>query len=431
MFLRKLASLSFALALVYSVSLPAHAELLKNFKVDGSIETRSFSADNLTDRNSATDDHRGETTFRLMTGGTFDLLDDVHAKLLIDKTGQQGGTTGQDLNTVQSSILVDNAYAKIDKVFGHVDLTIGRQFYGDPNDINIYFGPNDDQLLTVNSVDLFRADADIMGWAKFQGIAGQTVTSSLTGTNPATDVWGGEINTDRVIPKGNLAAYYYTRMAHTTKVAPATGNNTLDITGIRANGDFPLLTGLGYHAEMLQDLGRNNAVAAQPAYDGSAYFLGVNYGHDFAAGYPIRARLEYGRGSDNFAAVSPGRRFGIIWGRFSDIAGDPATLNRGANGTATGLSNLKVVDAGLGTTCPKTKIGLDLNWYRFQYDGNIAGAGTSAGTEWDLILSYKHSENVSFEVNAATLQIGSALQNAAPTGTSPVTELGADVKIKF
>ena len=61
-----------------------------------------------------------------------------------------------------------------------------------------------------------------------------------------------------------------------------------------------------------------------------------------------------------------------------------------------------------------------------------ASGKTSAGTEYDLIVSWRHSDNVSFEVNAATFQVGDANQNAAPvTGTSPITRLGADIKIKF
>ena len=72
------------------------------------------------------------------------------------------------------------------------------------------------------------------------------------------------------------------------------------------------------------------------------------------------------------------------------------------------------------------------------YGATVGGAGTSAGSELDLILSYKHSENVSFEVNAARFFVGQALQNggviagnAAGTPTSPISRLGADVKIKF
>ncbi len=237
------------------------------------------------------------------------------------------------------------------------------------------------------------------------------------------------MNTDKLIPSGSLAAYYYTARAHAVK-PPATGNNTLNITGVRAGGDIPMVAGLGYNAEYLQNFGRNNTIAGTPAYDGSAYIVGAHFGHDMAGGYPLRVHGEYARGSRDFAAIAPGRRFGIIWGRFSNFAGDASLANRG-NGGATGLSNLKVIDAGLGTTCPKTHIGLDLNWYRFMYDANVGGVGTSAGTEYDLILSYKHSENVSFEVSAATFQVGTSLQNGGGVSTNPETELGADVKIKF
>src|SRR4051812_26078460 len=120
---RKLFSSGLVLGMVASVSFPAHAELLKNFKADGSIEVRSFAIDNEVDRNSNTDDYRSEVNTRLMAGGSFDLLDDVHARVLLRKNnrnygngnGGGGGGASEDLNTVQTNIFVDNAYTKIDK----------------------------------------------------------------------------------------------------------------------------------------------------------------------------------------------------------------------------------------------------------------------------------------------------------------------------
>jgi len=172
MSVRKLASLSFALALVYSISLPARAELIKNLTIDGSVETRSLSIDNATDRNSVHDDYTAETNYRVMLGGSFDLLDDVHGRLQLDKNALQGSGSGS-ITSVQGSTFFDNAYVKVDKVFNHVDLTVGRQFYGDANDLVIYFGPQNDSVLSITSLDAFRADADIMGFAKFQGIVGK------------------------------------------------------------------------------------------------------------------------------------------------------------------------------------------------------------------------------------------------------------------
>ena len=106
MFLRKLASLTLALALVYSISLPARAELLKNFKADGSIETKSFGIDNETDRNGSADDYRSETHTRVLIGGSFDLLDDVHSRVLLRKNNRVYGGGSENGNTVQSNVLV-------------------------------------------------------------------------------------------------------------------------------------------------------------------------------------------------------------------------------------------------------------------------------------------------------------------------------------
>jgi len=205
------------------------------------------------------------------------------------------------------------------------------------------------------------------------------------------------------------------------------GNNTLNVYGARLSGD--IIGGLGYSAELDANSGRNNIAAGQPAYHGDEYSLGLKYGNQVIS-LPVRAKLEYARGSDDFAAIAPGRRYGIIWGEFTDVPGDPSTVNRGTNPNAPGLSNLNVLDAGVGVN-PIPKLGIDFNAYRFQYDAHLGGVGTSAATEYDLILSWKHSDNVSFDINAADMQVGNALQTISGGKDSPVTELGADVKIKF
>jgi hypothetical protein len=449
MLAKKLCSFGMGFALVGSICFPARADLdlFKNFKTEGSIETRSFSIDNELYRDSLRDDYRAETNVRIMLGGSFDLLDDVHSKILLDKVSRWGGAPqrglyagmpegsiyGENLQTVENNVFVDNAYVKIDKVFGQVDLTIGRQFYGDPTSPVIYFGPNNDDILSVNSVDLFRADADIMGWAKFQGIAGKVVDNgngepplSTVGTNSDLDLWGGELNSDKVIPKGNLAAYYYTLQWKNPG-----GNDTRIVYGARAAGDVAPVAGLGYKAEIIQDGGRDNMAAGTPGYGGSAYTIGLKYGRD-VANKPARAKVDWSRGSDNFAAIAPSARYGIIWGE--QTTQGPSTLNRGTYGTAASLSNVDIFDAGVGIN-PIQKLGIDFNWYRIMYDATMASVnGRSAGNELDLILSWKHSDNVYFEVNAATFQVGGALDNSGPApngATNPITRLGADVKIKF
>src|SRR5882672_7888670 len=100
MSVKKLASLGFALALVYSISLPARAELIKNFKTDGSIEVKSFGIDNETDRNGSADDYRSETRTRITLGGSFDLLDDVHSRILLRKNNRAYGQAAENANSV-------------------------------------------------------------------------------------------------------------------------------------------------------------------------------------------------------------------------------------------------------------------------------------------------------------------------------------------
>src|SRR5882762_7742797 len=164
MLARKMFSSGLLLGLVVFLCIPVRAELLKNLKTDGSLEFRSFGIDNETDRNPAIDDYRSETRTRLLFGGSFDVLDDVHGRVALRKNDRVFGNGTQrsfdGFNTSASAnLFIDNAYVKIDKVFGAVDMTLGRQYYGDPNDPVIYFGPNNDDLLSVGTIDLFRTDA--------------------------------------------------------------------------------------------------------------------------------------------------------------------------------------------------------------------------------------------------------------------------------
>src|SRR4029077_2280681 len=131
------------------------------------------------------------------------------------------------------------------------------------------------------------------------------------------------------------AAYYYDKMVKNPASVGRFGNNTLNVVGGRLSGDVPMVGGLGYDAEYMQNFGRNNIAAGQPAYDGNAYFVGVKYGHEVSA-MPVRAHGEYGAGSDDFTSIAPGRRFGLIWGEHTSVAGAPSNLNRTTSGGALG-----------------------------------------------------------------------------------------------
>ena len=108
MYAKRLCCSGLALGLVVVVSHPVRAELFKNLKTDGSIETRSFGIDNESDRNGSTNDYRGETNYRLMLGASFDLLDDVHGRVLLNKNALQGSGAGS-IETFEASTFFQNA----------------------------------------------------------------------------------------------------------------------------------------------------------------------------------------------------------------------------------------------------------------------------------------------------------------------------------
>src|SRR5581483_9562975 len=128
----------------------------------------------------------------------WDLLDDVHSKITLTKNDSTWGTAGNNPqnnaasqpigstnvgnanNGVLGNVFVDQANFRVDKVFGAVDTTLGRQFYGNSGDMIVYFGPSDKALygLPVNAIDAARFDwsNDMIG---ITGIAGEIVGKPL------------------------------------------------------------------------------------------------------------------------------------------------------------------------------------------------------------------------------------------------------------
>jgi len=77
---------------------------------------------------------------RTFLGATINQDEDVSARVLLGKNNRAWGTSGtgagENLNTVQTNICVDNAYIAIDKVLDeNIKLTAGRQFAGEKGDL--------------------------------------------------------------------------------------------------------------------------------------------------------------------------------------------------------------------------------------------------------------------------------------------------------
>src|SRR5689334_4509996 len=127
--MKKLLGAALSLALLIP-SGPASAELLKNLKVDGSLEVQAVSARNVSFLSTPSFEQIGDAQTRLLLNAHWDLLEDVHSTVSLTKNNRIYGQASENLNLIQTNVLVDQANIKIDKLIGNADAKIGRQFFG-------------------------------------------------------------------------------------------------------------------------------------------------------------------------------------------------------------------------------------------------------------------------------------------------------------
>ena len=141
--MRKLLSL-----LVAAVLLPvaANADILKNVKLTGEIQTIASdvktNADYLNLGSGATWYNSGAKT-RALAGLSFDVVEDVTANVLFQYAYNWGDNnyTNNGFSNGEGAKLV-NANVVLHNLFCNLEVTVGRQFYGEDGSPIIYFGPN-------------------------------------------------------------------------------------------------------------------------------------------------------------------------------------------------------------------------------------------------------------------------------------------------
>ncbi|MCX5789920.1 MAG: hypothetical protein NTX64_15670, partial [Elusimicrobia bacterium] len=178
--MKKLLGLAITLALVIPSGL-ANAELFKNLKATGNIDVQGVSVQNVTDFStkgqalpaSNANDRISTVMTRVVAGLGWDLLDDVHAKITLRKNDRAWGTQGNagqmNIGTndqsftqnatggVLDTVFVNEANVKIDKLFGALDTTVGRQFWGNSGDLIAAWGPKNNYGLYVTAIDAVSA----------------------------------------------------------------------------------------------------------------------------------------------------------------------------------------------------------------------------------------------------------------------------------
>ncbi len=423
-------------------------------------------------------DRIGSAQTLVLVNGGWDMLDDVHAMVTLGKNDRTWGTAGGDAfghsgtlannsqavgaGGVQANTFVDQAYMKIDKVFGAVDTTIGRQFYGTQGDIVAYYGPRVGVLgMPITALDTLRADwsNDMVG---VTGTAGK-VTGSALGTTGAADL---DLQSLTAMLKGHenmqLAAGLYHALVHAS--AGNGGSSDLFIADLKGKASMGAIWA---GAELAKDFGqdRTNAITtAGSTYTGWAAKLDAGLKADLGNFGSIGpwGEYDYGTGQGDktsrhnnlFTGINPDFRAGDIYTRFNSLSAQPLAGGTGVTGTAGyGATNTlanKVI-WGLGVKLnpsmwQKLSAGVAYWDYRQQTSPLTAnGSATQAfsgnkhlGSEADLDLGWKHSENVSFDAGVGRFWAGgqidianAAIAPANTQGTNPATAEWFDVHVKF
>ena len=445
------------LALAMCVPAGANAELLKNFKVSGNLDIQTTSARNVTDfvtRGASNNDRIGHANTRVIVKMDWDLLDDVHSRVTLVKGASNNaarvyGSGSQDLNAIQTATFVEEANVKIDKVLGLIDVTAGRQFYGEEGDLIIYYGPRDNYGLTVSAVDMFRADWN-GEYLSVTGIAGKTADTLITGTNVAQTDLRGLVVSCLMHEMVKPSIYVYNSVTHAVgALGSATGKNTnLWVVGAKAK---VTVEGLSAGLEIAKNFGEDRATFAQNTnYKGYAIQAKAGYKLDLSDIAMINPWGEWGMGTGDsnfdyegnnaFQSISTDYRPGGIYGRFA--TGSAIVLGSGAGtfaGQSNGLSNRIIWGVGIkGSPSAVNKLTVGAAFYRYAFHRvapNSLGQKTSRniGTEADVTAEWKHSENVSFKATAGSFQPGAYVRDAkgANAAVNPAVLLAGDVSIKF
>jgi hypothetical protein len=479
---KKLLGSTLALGMLFPAI--AQAELVKGLKFGGQFDLQSTSGRNVTDfatrpqGANANNDRIGDAQTRIMLHADWDLLDDVHAKVTLRKNDRTWGTTGgtaqgpvsksQALEPtggtdVLGNIFVDQAYIKIDKVFGAVDATMGRQFWGTSGDMVAYWGPSDKAAygLWVTAVDALRADwsNDMIG---LTGLAGKTVGHAV-GVAGVADV---DVRNLTASLKGHenmgLSAYVWNQVTHnigglgTPASAASAGGKNDNLWVVGAKGKVSMgmawLTG-----EFAKNFGENRAQNAADQGPASKSYTGWAGKVDLGAkvetpigGVAPWAHVGYGSGDGSpndgnnsaFTAISPDYRPGSIYGRFAvaPTAG-AATLASGVTGAgvaSNSLSNRAIWGVGIKTTpTAMNKLTAGISYWDYKFAARPGGAATGLkhiGSEADLDLQWAHSENVTLGAGVGQFWSGgylTALNSAAGQPNNPAQLAYFDVRVKF
>ncbi|MBI4057399.1 MAG: hypothetical protein HY399_07645 [Elusimicrobia bacterium] len=468
--MKKLLGTVLGLALVFPAI--AQADLLKNLKTSGQVDVQGVRVNNL-DSTSGTMDRFGRTHTRLIWGASFDLLDDVMGNVTFTKTDRNYGTGAQSVTGVEGVALVNEANIQI-KNLGCVDAKVGRQFYGNAGDMVVYYGPSGKPSdsttpLGVTALDAVRLDCtharDYLGNGGSLHLFNGKVTDASNTADTDTDVRGLSAGW-KLFGLAWVADLYERRLGSGVLKADGSGNagrldDDLWVLRLKTKGDVGMVKGMTWNAQVALNRGTNGdtngsgtitagdvdpATGPVPQYRGWA-FLG-NVAHKWnwnkVGGVNWGGELGYGSGNvptdpvsrpvtNTFAAIASDYRPGDIYGgHFGGLTGgfNPA-----------GLSNRLIYNAWVSLNPDRwPKLTATVQGYKFHFVQGPVVLGVqekNIGSEVDLRLGYKHSDNVGVGFSYGRFYPGAAIIHTiagAGGGTvqvNPTNRLGTDLTVRF
>lgn len=443
--MKKLISLAIA-AVFVSTALTAQAEILKNLTTSGEIEVQYLNMRN-NDLNTDNNDEINQTRTRVMYGLNFDLLDDVNAQVTLYKNNRlYNSGTQENVDTLTANVTLSEAYINLKDVIG-LDHKVGKQYFGEPGDLIIYYGPLR-QPWTLG-MEVTSLDGLFSTWTndKF------AITGGLA---KITEV-GGAIDSDMDLrtllvnynasEAVNITGYWYNRVENDSNAAPQPTDH-LSVIGVKGTGK---INAFHYKGEVAVNTGKASANVDTQGGSGNTYntatakykgigFL-VNAGYDFDLPFgALGVNGEFVSGSgDNkldkedktFYAINSDYRPGIIVGGTG--------LDEIPGGNTVGIDNLTSWNLGVKFT-PEAldKLTTCLKYYSFSQTKIPTGAAykKAIGTEIDFVATWKHSDNVSVRGSLARFTTAknsyiTRLHEVATTRLNPATRVGLDWMLKF
>jgi hypothetical protein len=410
----------------------SQAELLKNFSYGGQLDVNAYSINNYADLDSKIDDKISYTDTRLMLNAGFDLSENASAAVTAVKNDRQYGQAAQNINGIENKVYFTQAYVDLKGVLGLDHNKLGRQYYGEPQSLVIYAGPNTWPFTQnmykwwYDAIDGWTGSYKAGNWDLNALVGRLYVGTTGFGKQYKGDVNGFDAKTS--VNGLDLNGYIYQYNGKTLCTASACYSQYLDIGGLRAAYAVPQLKGLTVAGEYDQNMGKNTfpLMTKDIDYRGYAYKLKAAYAADLKGKFTAKAERIFTSGdNDNtdkkntaYQTFADDYRPGIIytqWGFNTNGAVYPGNLVNDSLALSW-------------TPAALSKLTIEATAYQFRQDKLVSGnSDKHIADEYDLVATWKHSDKTSVKGYCAAL-LPEKNNNASH---DPITMFGAAFELKF